>query len=110
MYRLRKLGKKERRLLGVVGGISRYVDPTVDPVIWRIIFVVLTAFNPIAMVLLYFIGALVLKPEGYEILNKYPITEEELNQESIKEMADRQREEDKKEEYLKEEVKNKKDL
>lgn len=100
MYRLRKVGKKERKLLGVVGGISKYVDPTVDPVVWRIIFFVLFCFNPPGMVLLYVLGAFVLKTEEYGIVEKYPILEEDLieeRNEKIKEAADAQREDEKEE-------------
>lgn len=76
MYRLRKMNKKERRFLGVVGGISRYIDPTADPVLLRILYLVLVFFNPVPMILLYFGLAIVLKPEDYEILEKYPDKED----------------------------------
>jgi len=66
MYRLRKVGKKERRFLGVCGGISKYINPDIDPVGIRLLWVILTLFAPI-MVLLYFALAIVLKEEEYEI-------------------------------------------
>ena len=64
MYRLRKVGKKERILLGVCGGISKYIDPEMDPVVVRLLWTILTIFAPI-MVLLYFILGIVLKKEDY---------------------------------------------
>jgi phage shock protein PspC (stress-responsive transcriptional regulator) len=66
MYRLRKVGKKERKLLGVCGGISKYIDPEIDPVGIRILWTILTVFSPVGMTLLYLILAFVLKPEDYE--------------------------------------------
>ena len=62
MYRLKKVGKKERKFLGVCGGISKYLDPEMDPVIIRILWVVLTLFSP-AMLLFYFILGIALKTE-----------------------------------------------
>jgi len=64
MYRLRRVSKKESRFLGVCGGISKYLDPEMDPVIVRIIWIILTIFSiPPFMVIFYFILALVLKRE-----------------------------------------------
>lgn len=64
MYRLRRVSKKESRFLGVCGGISKYIDPDMDPVIIRIIWVILIIFSiPPFMILFYFILALVLKRE-----------------------------------------------
>ncbi len=65
MYRLRKVGKKERKFCGVCGGISKYVDPELDPVVIRILWTIITIFAPIPMLLLYFILAMVLKREDY---------------------------------------------
>jgi phage shock protein C len=71
MYRLRKVGKKERKLLGVCGGISKYLDPEMDPAIVRIIWVLLTIFSVMpCMILFYFILALVLKTEEQQIIVK----------------------------------------
>ena len=99
MYRLRKVGKKERRLFGVLGGISKYIDPTVDPTILRILFVLLGLFNPVGFIIVYIILAFVLKTEDYEtsIYNKYPIEPEDVikeREEKIKEMAEEQRKEE----------------
>lgn len=68
MYRLRKASRKdkERRFLGVCAGISKYINPDIDPVGIRLLWVILSLFAPV-MILLYFILALVLKAEDYEI-------------------------------------------
>lgn len=64
MYRLKRVNREESRFLGVCGGISKYIDPEMDPVIIRIIWVLLTIFSiPPFMVIFYFILALVLKRE-----------------------------------------------
>ena len=83
MYRLRKVarGDKERRFLGVCAGISKYINPDLDPVGIRLLWLVLACFAPV-MVVLYFILAIVLKPEDYEIKEepqKEPETQEESN-------------------------------
>ena len=62
MYRLRRVGKNERKFLGVCGGISKYIDRELDPVVIRIIWVMLSLFQPF-FILLYFILALVLRSE-----------------------------------------------
>ena len=68
MYRLRKASRKdkERRFLGVCAGISKYINPDLDPVGIRLLWVILSCFAPV-MIVLYFILAIVLKPEDYEI-------------------------------------------
>lgn len=63
MYRLKRVGRKEAKLLGVCGGISKYIDPEMDPVVVRILWTIITFFAPPFMVLLYFILGLVLKVE-----------------------------------------------
>jgi len=67
MYRLRKVVGKEKRLFGVCAGISKYIDPDIDPVGLRILWVILTIFAAPPMIVLYLILAMVLKPENYEI-------------------------------------------
>jgi len=67
MYRLRKVNGKEKRIFGVCSGISKYIDPEVDPVSIRIIWVILTIFALPPMILLYLTLAIVLKPEDYVI-------------------------------------------
>ena len=64
MYRLRRVRRKEAVLLGVCGGISKYLDPEMDPVIVRIIWTLLTFFALPLMILFYFVLALVLKLEA----------------------------------------------
>lgn len=63
MYnRVRRTIGKDRRIFGVCGGLSRYIDPEADPVIMRLIWVFLALFTgifPVAFV--YFITALVLR-------------------------------------------------
>jgi len=63
MYRLRRVTGKERRFLGVCGGISKYMDPEMDPAIVRVLWTILTIFSPPPMILLYFILGFVLKKE-----------------------------------------------
>ena len=75
MYRLRKVQGKERRLFGVCGGISKYINPEVDPVGIRILWTILTIFAAPPMIILYLILAIVLKPEDYDIKNKYNVNE-----------------------------------
>lgn len=62
MYRLRRVAKKEARIFGVCGGLAKYIDPEMDPVIMRLMWVVLTLFQPF-FVILYFILSLTLKSE-----------------------------------------------
>ena len=62
MYRLKRVSRKEARIFGVCGGLAKYIDPEMDPVIMRIIWVALSLFQPF-FVILYFILALVLKIE-----------------------------------------------
>ena len=65
MNRLMKVSKKERRFLGVCGGISKYLNNDIDPVIMRLIWFISSIFSPF-MILLYFIMAIVLKTEEIE--------------------------------------------
>lgn len=47
----------DRKIAGVCGGISEYINPELDPIIVRIGFVVLAFFNPL-MVVVYLILAI----------------------------------------------------
>lgn len=78
MYRLRKVSRKdkERRFLGVCAGISKYINPDIDPVGIRLLWVILSCFAPV-MIVLYFILAIVLKPEDYEIKDERKEVEKE---------------------------------
>lgn len=67
MYRLRKVKGKEARIFGVCAGISKYIDPDIDPVGIRILWVILTIFAAPPMIILYLILAMVLKPEDYDV-------------------------------------------
>jgi len=62
MYRLRRVRSKESRIFGVCGGLSKYIDPEMDPVIMRIIWIALSLFQPF-FVILYLVLAMVLKQE-----------------------------------------------
>ena len=57
----------DKKLSGVCGGISHYINPELDPIIIRAGWLVLTLFNPL-MILVYFILALVL-PDSHEVVN-----------------------------------------
>ena len=63
MYRLRRVTGKERRFLGVCGGISKYMDPEMDPAVVRVIWTLLTILNLPFMILLYFVLGIALKQE-----------------------------------------------
>ena len=63
MYRLRRVRREEAKLLGVCGGISKYIDPEMDPVIVRILWVLISIFALPFMILFYFILGMVLKLE-----------------------------------------------
>ena len=78
MYRLRKVTGKEKRIFGVCAGISKYIDPEMDPVAIRILWLILTVFAAPPMIILYLALAIVLKPEDYEVksVEKEPETEE----------------------------------
>lgn len=45
---------RDRIIAGVCGGISEYINPSLDPLIVRLGFVALTIFNPL-MVIFYLI-------------------------------------------------------
>jgi len=67
MYRLRKVTGKEKRIFGVCAGISKYIDPDIDPVGIRILWTILTIFAAPPMIILYLTLAIVLKPEDVTI-------------------------------------------
>jgi len=56
--------KKNRILLGVLGGLAEHLD--LDPTLVRLVFIVLLALNPVTMTLLYFIAALIIPAEEGE--------------------------------------------
>jgi phage shock protein PspC (stress-responsive transcriptional regulator) len=61
---MKKLTRSNEKLVaGVVGGISNYVNPEMDPVFFRVAFALLTFFNPL-VILIYFGMALILPTEN----------------------------------------------
>ena len=68
MYnRVRRVRGKDAKLLGVCGGLAKYIDPEMDPFIIRLIFVLLAIFSGgFLMLMVYFITAIVLKQEDVE--------------------------------------------
>ena len=63
MKPLRKVGKGERRICGVCGGLSKYINPNIDPFIIRMLWVIVSLFSPIGMTIVYFALAILLKTE-----------------------------------------------
>ncbi|MPQ45414.1 PspC domain-containing protein [Marinifilum sp. N1E240] len=61
----RLLRSKDKKIAGVCGGISHYINPELDPVLIRAGYLILTLFNPL-MLLVYFILAVVLPDSIYE--------------------------------------------
>lgn len=68
--------RRERMVAGVCGGLSEYFD--VDPVIWRLAFVVVT-FMGGAGVLIYFILAVLMPEEGREAAPAGDALQENVN-------------------------------
>lgn len=52
----------EKLVAGVIGGISNYINPELDPVFMRLAFAMITFFNP-AFVLIYLGMALIIPIE-----------------------------------------------
>jgi len=52
-----------KRIAGVCGGISEYINPELDPLLVRVAYLVLCFFNPL-LVLLYFILAIAMPDSG----------------------------------------------
>jgi phage shock protein PspC (stress-responsive transcriptional regulator) len=61
----RLVKSRDKKISGVCGGISQYINPELDPVIIRAGYLILTFFNPL-MLLVYFILALILPDSHYE--------------------------------------------
>lgn len=57
---IRKVPKGERTIFGVIGGISRYIDPELDPLLLRLVTFIICIFNPVG-ILAYIIAAIILK-------------------------------------------------
>lgn len=61
---MKKLTRSNEKLVaGVIGGISNYVNPELDPVLFRIAFAWLAFINPV-FVVGYFILAMILPKEN----------------------------------------------
>lgn len=58
----------EKLVAGVIGGISNYINPELDPVFMRLAFAMITFFNP-AFVLIYFGMVLIIPIEKPELRN-----------------------------------------
>ena len=56
----------EKLVAGVIGGISNYINPELDPVLLRIAFAWVAFFHPY-LVLIYFGLALILPKENLEV-------------------------------------------
>ena len=54
---------KKRVIAGVCGGIAKYIDPDINPVGIRALWVILTIFHPWSMIITYFMLAAILKTE-----------------------------------------------
>lgn len=67
MYRLRKVTGREKKIFGVCAGISKYIDPEIDPVAIRLLWVILTIFALPPMIILYLLLAIVLKEEDWDL-------------------------------------------
>ncbi len=52
----------DKLVAGVISGISNYVNPELDPVFFRLVFAMITFFNP-AMILIYLGLALIIPVE-----------------------------------------------
>jgi len=72
MYnRVRRTTGKDAKIFGVCSGISKYIDPEADPVIMRLVFVLMGLFSGIfPMAFVYLILAMVLKQDILEIKEK----------------------------------------
>jgi Putative stress-responsive transcriptional regulator len=56
----------EKIVAGVISGISKYVNPELDPVLFRIVFAWFAVYHP-ALLLVYFGLALILPKENPEL-------------------------------------------
>jgi len=64
MERKLRRSKKERVFLGVLGGIAEYLE--IDPVLVRLLYLLLFIFNPAAMTVFYFLAAIIMPSEDEE--------------------------------------------
>jgi len=67
LKKIRRVKGKDAKLFGVLAGISKHLDPSWDPLIIRLIFLVLAALSGFVFMFgLYFVLAIILKAEGPE--------------------------------------------
>jgi len=65
--RIKRVRGKEAKWLGVIGGISKYLDPEIDPLILRLLWVLLAIFSGgVFMLFLYIVLAIVMRVEDPE--------------------------------------------
>jgi phage shock protein PspC (stress-responsive transcriptional regulator) len=63
-HRVRRTTGKNAKIFGVCRGISRYIDPEADPIIMRLVFVLMAIFSGILpMAFVYIVLAMVLKKD-----------------------------------------------
>ena len=65
LYMKRLTRSNEKLVAGVISGISNYINPELDPVLFRIAFAWLAVYNPV-LVLVYFGLAIVLPKQNLE--------------------------------------------
>ena len=67
MTNVKRVKGKDAKLFGVCAGISRSIDPNWDPLIVRLIFLILAALSGfVVMIILYFVLAIIMKAEEPE--------------------------------------------
>jgi len=67
MTKIKRIKGKDAKLFGVLAGISRHLDPSWDPIIVRLIFLILSVMTGfVFMFILYFILAIIMKAEEPE--------------------------------------------
>lgn len=59
---------KEKLVAGVISGISNYINPKLDPLFLRLVFVLITFFNP-PLILVYFGLILIIPIDNLEFRN-----------------------------------------
>lgn len=58
----------EKVIAGVLGGISNYLNPELDPIFFRAIYLCFAIYNP-ALVLIYFGLMLIMPAEAVKVSN-----------------------------------------
>jgi len=67
MNNIKRVRGKDAKLFGVLAGISKHLDPSWDPLIIRLVFLILAALSGFVFMFgLYFVLAVILKPEDPE--------------------------------------------